>query len=93
MANAEIKWIKASEGGKKTVPDINQKYYPMLKIKDHDKIFNWSFVVVNLKNLDESTTFSQVYFLMDNAPNNVLVKDLEFSLYEGKKLIAKGIIL
>ena len=93
MKKAIIKWVKgSSEGGKQTIPYINEKYYPMLKLEEQTGMFNWSLVVVNLKKLDVSTTISQIYFLMEEAPNNILIKGLEFSLFEGNKLVATGIV-
>lgn len=92
MTKAIIRWVSELNGGKKEVPYINEKYYPMLKIKKQENIFDWSFVVVNLEKMDELTTLAQVYFLMDNAPKSILVAGLEFSLFEGSRLVASGII-
>ena len=89
MIKATIIWVRESEGGKRIIPEINEKYYPIFKIKGHDEIFSWSFVVVNLEKTSDLTTVAQVYFLMDDAPSNVLVKNLEFSLFEGR-LVAEG---
>lgn len=88
-----IKWVSYLDGGKNVIPSINEKYYPMLKIKGQTSIFNWSIVIVNLEKNNDLTTISQIYFLVDDAPHNILVTGLEFYLFEGSKKVAEGKIL
>ncbi len=87
-----IIWISKSEGGRQTLP-TSEKYGPIIKITGSDNNDpNWS-LIVNITNvISEIETIAEIYYLSDRAPNN-LHKGVRFSLLEGKKLVATGVIL
>ena len=52
----------------------------------------WSVFVFNKEKLCENETLSNIEYLSDVAPDN-LSAGVEFVLYEGKKVVANGIVL
>jgi hypothetical protein len=97
--NAKIQWLTVEQGGRKELPFGNQ-YAPIIRIIKPflmpkpwlDTEGAWSLFVESKKVISDSETISEVKYLSEKAPNN-LDKDVEFELYEGRRLIAKGIIL
>ena len=65
-----------------------------MKIKNptnpKEKMF-WSLVIENQEQIAELKTIAEVYYLVVEAPDNFKV-GAEFELFEGNKLVAKGII-
>ncbi len=90
---ARIHWLSKDEGGRNYLPK-GKKYAPIIKItKSPLKIEDfWSIFVENIQYLGDNETISEMKYLSDFAPNN-LSADVEFELFEGNKLVAKGIIL
>ncbi|MCH4202443.1 MAG: hypothetical protein LKF69_01570 [Bacilli bacterium] len=91
---ARIKWLSKEEGGRQFLPSFD-KYGAVIKVKKPsapiEKIF-WSLIIENQEQIGAFETISDVFYLTDDAPDN-LRKDVEFELYEGNKLVANGIIL
>ena len=78
---------------KNKLPDVNEKFFPIAKFENDADTLQWSFVVECKKILTDDTIEADVYFLMENAPFDCLVKNNTFQLYEGKKLIGEGVLL
>ena len=90
---ARIYWLSETEGGRKKIPN-GDKYAPIIQITKPLFISDdyWSVFVMNKVVLNKNETLSNMEYLSDLAPNN-LAKGVEFVLYEGKRLVAKGIVL
>jgi len=96
---AKIQWLKAEQGGRKTLP-FGEQYAPIIRIIKPsikpkpwlDTDGTWSLFVENKKNISDFETISEVKYLSEKAPDN-LNEGVEFELYEGNKMVAKGIIL
>lgn len=91
---AIIKWISKCDGGRTTIP-FGDKYAPIIVLKNEKLNLekeNWSLLVNNKKKISENETIANVCFLSESAPIK-LFSGTEFSLYEGKKLVAHGLIL
>lgn len=90
---ARIYWLSETEGGRKDIP-IGDKYAPIIKITKPMFISDdfWSVFVVNKRVLNKKETLSNLEYLSEIAPNN-LSKGVEFMLYEGKRTVARGIVL
>ena len=92
--SARIKWLSKEQGGRQCLPSLD-KYGAVMKVKNPttsiENIF-WSLIVENQKQVDALETIAEVYYLVEEAPDN-LEKGIEFDLFEGNKLVAKGIIL
>ena len=52
----------------------------------------WSVFVVNKTIMSGTESLAEIEYLSENAPDN-LERDVEFELYEGSKLVAKGVII
>lgn len=90
---AKIYWLLEEQGGRKKLPS-GTKYLPIL-ILEGDVVpseENWSAYVLNRKTLSRNETISEIEYFSEFAPDN-LRENTKFQLYEGKKRVAKGIIL
>jgi hypothetical protein len=90
---AKIYWLSKEQGGRQELP-VGDKYAPIIKITNPliELAEFWSVFVINKNKLNENETLAEIEYLSDKAPDN-LYKDVEFELFEGNKLVAKGIIL
>ena len=52
----------------------------------------WSVFVVNKTIVSETESLAEIEYLSENAPDN-LERDVEFELFEGSKLVAKGVVI
>lgn len=87
---AEIIWIAEVDGGRKSIP-FGSKYAPQILIKGETEI-KWSAFVFNQYAIRSYQTYAVIYYLSDEAPDN-LVKNIEFDVYEGSRKVASGIIV
>lgn len=93
VTKALVDWIKAEEGGKNKIPKIEFVFYPMIKIAGDENLINWSLFLTNKKFLSKHQTVAEIGFLMKNAPHHLLKSGVKFTLFEGAKEIASGIIM
>ena len=97
---ARIKWLSKEQGGRQTGLPYGDKYAPIIRITKQkftsiyylDEEGKWSLLVNNQEIFSEFETIAEVKYLSEKAPDN-LEKDVEFELYEGSNLVAKGVIL
>lgn len=92
---AYITWLTKDQGGRKNPPPIDLRFGCIIVAKD--KVLNaneacWSLIIDIKEKVSEFETVAEVNYLSEKAPNE-LVKGYEFDLYDGKKLVAQGIIL
>jgi hypothetical protein len=90
---ARISWLLETQGGRKDIP-YGDKYAPIIKITNpqFESDDYWSVFVMNKILLNKNETLSDMEYLSCLAPDNLSI-GAEFMLYEGKKLVAKGIVL
>lgn len=92
---AKIWWLSETLGGRKEIP-FGDKYAPIIKITKPLPLFEsddfWSVFVFNKEKRCENETLAYIEYLSDVAPDN-LSAGVEFMLYEGKKIVASGIVL
>jgi len=91
---AQIRWLTKEQGGRQTGLPYGDKYAPIVVVGKQFSLSEetWSLFVTNKEILSNHETIAEVKYLSAKAPNN-LRKDVEFELYEGSKMVAKGIIL
>lgn len=88
---AEINWLKAEEGGRKSkIPFNTTKYAPQIRFDGLQG--SWSVVVFNYKKIEESKTLARIHYLNEECAPNNLCEHLEFMLYEGCNMVAYGVI-
>lgn len=99
LAKAQIFWLTEMQGGRQQMPE--GKYVPIIRqispilnpLPWQDKNGAWGLIVDNKKFLSDNETISNIRYLFhEKAPNN-LIKDMQFELYEGSKLVARGKVL
>ncbi len=104
VAKAAIKWLVPS----KFIPPvlktqrIDLAYHPILVFKNQydEPIWKnnvstvplWSSVVYNVEIIGNES-ISTVRYLVEEAPQNLIVQNAEFYLYEGKTVVAEGKII
>ena len=92
MALAVITWYKENQGGRKTIPPIGAKIYPTIRFEGENEIVPWSLWLINKEINSQTESLAEINFLMKNAPFDLLQIRKNFSLYEGARKIADGII-
>jgi hypothetical protein len=97
---AVIDFIQKSQGGRISPPPscITSKgscpYSPIIRFND-DPSNSWS---INVEFYEKSSShpnlsYYHLSFISPDAPDSKPINHAEFSLYEGKKLVAHGLIL
>ena len=90
---AKIVWLSEVQGGRKEIP-FSDRYAPIIEITKPpcNTIDFWSAFVMNKERLSDNETLAYVEYLSDVAPDNISI-GVEFSLYEGSKNVASGVVL
>jgi hypothetical protein len=94
VMQAEIRWVHASEGGKTHFPIKWDRYNPLVEFENDIKKegTTWSSDMTFLEVNDEYSIVEFSY-LVDEAPYENMHQGHKFKLFEGPKLVARGIIL
>ena len=93
---ASLTWTSPENGGRKSgIPMKNKKYAPIVGINGQ-VVFEdggtWSIICYNYEKTSDNTTSAYMRFLNNLIAPPILFKGTEFELYEGSKLVARGII-
>lgn len=94
-AEAIVDWIRVDENGNLSIPAPQVRYSTVSRFEslaDQYPTEAWSVVVENLRFLSQSKTLSKIRFLVEGGPDEVFTEGARFDLYEGEKLVAKGVI-
>ena len=93
---ASLTWISPEDGGRKNgIPMKNKKYVPHVGINGQrafDDGGGWSIICYNYEKTGKNTTSAYLRFLLNEIAPPILFEGTEFELYEGPKLVARGII-
>jgi hypothetical protein len=97
MATAQIRWLRASEGGR-LQPQPGPRYSTVARFEEQTeeqwKHEAWSLVIELHGQADNSGhQFADIRFLSNDWPTNWLQPSCKFCLYEGEKKVADGIVL
>lgn len=94
---ARIHWLAESEGGRKCPLPNGSRYITVARFEDEKEKYPeeaWSLVIENIETLDiDGLTVGDVRFLVDDAPNYLLREGGVFELFEGRNMVARGLIL
>jgi len=91
---ARIKWLSTEEGGRKAPMAVGIKYCPIIEFPNTPSVCgSWSAEINILSQLSKLESHANVSYLSEKAPFELLQKGADFELYEGKRLVAKGIVL
>jgi len=97
FAEAMISWVPQDQGGRKQIPP-GPVYRGVARFEDdRDRWPNeaWSIVVTLLRPYGKRRHghLAKVSFLSDEAPHEMLRSGARFSLMEGDRVVAKGVVL
>ena len=95
-AKAIIRWIPRERGGRTSPPD--GRYRGTARFEDSRDTWPaavWSLVVdpVRLVAGDPRTMLAKLEFLLPGGPTEMLTEGVRFELCEGRRVVAKGVIL
>lgn len=84
---SQIEWVPYGEGGRKKVPLKGIRYCPLIRIYGTVSYEEWSidFICPDFK----ETNLIKFKFLVDDAPCELLEKNMTYNIYEGNKKVAK----
>jgi len=93
FVQASIDWTPPEEGGRRVVMPITMRYCPVI-VFDREQSGDtlWSAEVYNTEVEGRHST-AKVSFLMDEAPFHLLSQGNRFSLFEGQRVVAQGVVL
>ena len=91
---ALISWVPAVKGGRQQPPQ-GPSYTTVVRF-DEDKTWPalaWSLVVdFNRSYAGGQYTYAKIKFLVDEAPQELLHGGSRFQLYEGRRMVATGLV-
>lgn len=92
-ALAYIKWISKENGGRNPIP-IGNRYNPLIVFEGQkEEDGSWSADIYVEKHIDDCTSIIRLSYLVEEAPFRFLIHGNKFSLFEGRRLVAQGIII
>jgi len=93
---ARIQWTPTDQGGRNK-PPVGPQYMAPAKFAAAAASWPqeaWTLVADLMGGPDESGDWqAEVHFLMDNAPQHLIVDGAEFEFYEGRRCVARGRII
>ena len=90
---AHVSWIPFEKGGRKKYISRSTRYCPIIVFTDEKKDGAWSADILTNSVNDNNESSINISFLFENAPFELLKPGAKFELYEGSKLVAKGVIM
>jgi hypothetical protein len=92
---ALISWIPADQGGRQA-PPAGPRYVTVARFEEDEQWPDraWSLVIEFVKTVDRGRyTLASVRFLAEEAPSHLLHRGSRFTLMEGARRVAKGVVL
>ena len=89
---AHVSWIPFEKGGREKNLPQNAKYCPIIVFPNGKAKGTWSAEILTNSINDSNESIISISFLFPDAPFELLKPGAEFELYEGNKLVAKGMI-
>ena len=91
---AQINWISLEDGGRKNILPVGMRYCPIIIFEsDQSGDTLWSAEIYNTS-IDGNHSIADVSYLVDDgAPFRLLQPGNRFSLYEGQRVVADGVVM
>lgn len=89
---AYIKWVPPEEDGRKEKLPDNTRYCPIIVFPGTETDGTWSADIFVNSGTDKGESRIDISFLASEAPFALLQPGARFELYEGRRLVAKGIV-
>jgi hypothetical protein len=94
LKRAVVTWLTLEQGGRRAIPPGPQ-YATLARIRNRPEEFDgstWSLVLNKLPNSPDNPWNVEIHWGMEDAPHHWLETDAEFELFEGNRLVARGVI-
>jgi len=88
-----LTWIPLEEGGRKVAVSKGIRYCPIISFSENREPEEWSADIIIIETDGNKKSVVDLTFLLDNAPFELLQKDVAFRLFEGNKLVANGVVV
>jgi len=91
---AQINWIPLEDGGRKNILPVGMRYCPIIIFESNQSDDTlWSAEIYNTS-IDGNRSIADISYLVDDgAPFRLLQPGNKFSLYEGHRVIADGVVI
>lgn len=89
---AYVSWIPFEKGGRERRMPDNTRYCPIIVFPGKEMNGVWSAEILTSSVNDDDKPIIDISFLFPDAPFELLKPGAEFELYEGNKLVAKGMM-
>jgi hypothetical protein len=93
--SAKLQWMYPEKGGRRAIPPV-PRYSTIARFEQQRDTWHeeaWSLIVEWSELPDASLAHHvNVRFLVENAPENLLVTGNRFDLMEGERVVATGVI-
>jgi hypothetical protein len=91
---AYVEWIPFEKGGRQKHLPENTRYCPIIVFPEEKTEDVWSAEILTNSINDNNESMIDISFLFpEKAPLRLLEPGIKFELYEGRKLVASGVIL
>ena len=90
---AHVSWVSYDKGGREKHMPANAKYCPIIVFPGEKMNGTWSAEILVKSVIDNNESTIDISFLFDDAPFELLKPGADFELYEGSKLVAKGVMV
>jgi hypothetical protein len=96
QVRAILRWVPPSRGGRQRPPEPAVRYAAPARFESdpNESLGAWSLRIVEARELRGPEVIeARVAFVMPDAPVQLLVEGERFELLEGKRVVAKGVVL
>ncbi len=90
---AHVSWVPFEKGGREKHMPKNTKYCPIIVFLGEEMDGTWSAEILTDSVNDNNESTIDISFLFPDAPFDLLKPGAKFELYEGKKLVARGVMV
>ena len=92
IVQAKISWTSPESGGRINILPVGMRYCPIIVFESEQSDSTlWSAELYNTA-IDGRTSIADVSYLADDAPYHLLQSGEIFLLYEGQRVVAKGVV-
>lgn len=90
---AHVVWVPFEKGGRQKHLPSNTRYCPIIVFPEAKTDDAWSAEILTNSINDNNESIIDISFLFSDAPFELLKPGAKFELYEGKKMVASGVLV
>ena len=92
VVKARINWTPTESGGRLNILPVGMRYCPIIVFESEQSGDTlWSIELYNTA-IEGRTSVADISYLIDDAPQHLMKSGGEFLLYEGQRVVAKGVV-